>query len=82
VPEKKYTTVVRCITKWCFPITGDHYDGEYKGTSPDTHNLNKLLYDIMEDLGYWTNDALVASEINEKFWAERPGIYIAIEELG
>jgi len=81
VPEKKYTTVVRCIAKWCFPITGDHYDGEYKGTEPDTHNLNKMLFDIMEKLGYWTNDALVASEIIEKFWAERPGIYIAIEEV-
>lgn len=30
---------------------------------------------------YWTDDALVASEIVEKFWAERPGIYIRIEEL-
>lgn len=81
VPAKKYTTTIRVIVKWLFPITGDHYDGEYKGTSPDTHNLNKMLFDIMEDLGYFKNDALVASEIIEKFWAERPGIYIAIEEV-
>ena len=81
VPEKPYTTAVRVIVKWCFPITGDHYDGEYKGTSPDTHNLNKMLFDIMERLGYFKNDALVASEIIEKFWARVPGIYIAIEEV-
>lgn len=29
----------------------------------------------------WTDDALVASEIIEKFWAKVPGIYICIEEV-
>ena len=81
VPEKKYTGGVRLITKWCFPITGKHQDGEYKTTKPDTDNSQKLLKDVMTDLGYWTDDALVASEIIEKFWAARPGIYICIEEL-
>ena len=81
VPAKKYTTAVRLITKWCFPITGKHQDGEYKTTKPDTDNSQKLLKDVMTDLGYWTDDALVASEIIEKFWAARPGIYICIEEL-
>lgn len=81
VPEKRYTKATRVITKWCFPITEGHYDGEYKYTNPDTHNLNKLLFDIMEDLGYWDNDARVASEIIEKFWANVPGIYICIEEV-
>ncbi|NTX59017.1 RusA family crossover junction endodeoxyribonuclease, partial [Myxococcus sp. CA039A] len=33
------------------------------------------------DLGYWTDDAIVASEIIEKFWADLPGIYVKIEEL-
>ena len=81
VPSQKYTGNVRLVTKWCFPITGKHYDGEYKGTSPDTDNLQKLLKDVMTDLGYWTDDALVASEIIEKFYSKIPGIYIAIEEL-
>lgn len=82
VPEKKYTGAVRLITKWCFPITGNRQDGEYKTTPPDTDNLQKTLKDVMTELGYWTDDALVASEITEKFWAKVPGIYIAIEELG
>ena len=81
VPEKKYTSAVRLITKWCFPITGKHRDGEYKTTRPDTDNLQKLLKDVMTDLGYWTDDALVASEIIEKFWAKIPGVYICIEEV-
>lgn len=82
VPAEKYTKGVRVLVKWCFPITGNHKNGEYKTTKPDTGNLQKMLLDVMEDLGYWKNDALVASEITEKFWADRPGIYICIEELG
>lgn len=81
IPEVKYSGPIRLVTKWCFPITGNRQDGQYKTTKPDTDNLQKLLKDVMTDLGYWTDDALVASEIVEKFWAEIPGIYIAIEEL-
>lgn len=69
------------IAKWCFPITGKHQDGDYRITKPDTDNLVKLLKDCMTDLGYWTDDCLVASEIIEKFWSKVPGIYIRIEEL-
>lgn len=83
VPAKKYNSALRVVVKWLFPIPdgSKHYDGEWKITRPDTHNLNKLPFDIMEDLGFWTNDAIVASEIIEKFWASKPGIYIRIEEL-
>lgn len=81
VPEKKYTSAVRMITKWCFPITGKHQNGEYKTSKPDTDNLQKMLKDVMTDLKFWTDDALVVSEITEKFWASVPGIYICIEEV-
>lgn len=80
-PEKKFTGPVRLIAKWCFPLSGKHQDGEWKATKPDTDNLQKLLKDCMTDLEFWTDDALVASEIAEKFWAKVPGIYIRIEEL-
>jgi Holliday junction resolvase RusA-like endonuclease len=81
VPEKEYTRAVRVITKWCFPLTGKHHHGEWKATKPDTHNMNKLLFDIMTDLHFWKDDALVTSEIIEKFYSDNPGIYICIEEL-
>ncbi len=81
IPKKKYTGAVRLVTKWCFPIKGKHIDGEWKTSKPDTDNLQKLLKDCMTDVGYWKDDAQVTSEIAEKFWAERPGIYIKIEEL-
>ena len=79
-PEEPYAGVVRLITKWCFP-RGRHQNGEYRVTKPDTDNLQKLLKDCMTACGFWKDDALVASEIVEKFWAEVPGIYIKIEDL-
>ena len=81
IPDKAYDGPLRLITKWCFPITGNHSDGEYKYTKPDTDDLIKALKDIMEELGFFVNDSRIASEINEKFWAKIPGIYIKIEEL-
>lgn len=81
VPGEKYTGPVRLMTKWCFPITADHSDGQFKTTKPDTDNMVKTLKDVMTKLGYWEDDSLVASEIIEKFWAAVPGIYIRIEDL-
>lgn len=80
-PQKPYTGGVRLIVKWCFPVTGNHCNGEYKTSKPDTDNLQKLLKDVMTVLKFWKDDALVASEIVEKFWADIPGIYIAIAAL-
>lgn len=37
--------------------------------------------DVMTELGFWTDDAQVASELCEKFWAEIPGIYILLTGL-
>lgn len=79
-PENPLGTGIRLTVKWLFP-KGRHRDGEYRTTRPDTDNLQKLLKDCMTRCGFWKDDALVCSEIVEKFWAERPGIYIRIEEV-
>lgn len=81
VPPNKIKGAVRLTVKWCFPRIKKSYDGQYKTTKPDTDNLQKLLKDCMTKLGYWKDDAQVASEIAEKFWADTVGIYIKIEEL-
>ena len=80
VPDEPYHCGVRLITKWCFP-RGKHLDGTYRLSKPDTDNLQKLLKDCMTKVGFWDDDALVASEIVEKFWAEVPGIYVRIDRL-
>ena len=79
-PPEKYVRGVRLVAKWCFP-RGGHKNGEYRTTKPDTDNLQKLLKDCMTAAGFWSDDALVASEVVEKFWADVPGIYVRIEEL-
>lgn len=82
VPEKKYTGAVRLITKWLFPLVSGTENGQYTNIPrPDTDNLQKLLKNCMSDCGYWKDDALVVSEITEKFWADTLGIYIKIEEV-
>lgn len=79
-PKKRYECGVRLTVKWLFP-KGKHKDGEYKTTKPDTDNLQKLLKDCMTDLRFWIDDALVASEVCEKFYAKVTGIYVRIEKL-
>ena len=80
-PEEPYQGGIQLIVKWCFQTKGRHKDGEYRITKPDTDNLQKLLKDCMTSVGFWSDDAQVASEIVEKFWAEIPGIYILVTEL-
>ena len=79
-PAEPLEGAVRLLVKWCFP-RGEHADGEYRTTKPDTDNLQKLLKDCMTATGFWKDDAQVASEICEKFWAEVPGIYVCAEEI-
>lgn len=79
-PDAPMDCGVRLIVKWCFP-RGERPDGSYRITKPDTDNLQKMLKDVMTDLGFWVDDARVASEIVEKFWTEIPGIFIRVEEL-
>ena len=44
--------------------------------------MQKALKDIMTKLHFWKDDALVASEVVEKFWSDIPGIWICIREIG
>ena len=81
VPEERFLGPVRLTTWWCFPVTGKHKNGEYKTSKPDTDNLVKLLKDVMTGLRYWNDDAQVASEVIEKYWADLPGIYVKVESL-
>lgn len=83
-PEAKLTGPVRLVTKWMYhDESGRHRDGEYKITRPDTDNIVKLFKDCMSAVGFWKDDAQVASEHIEKFWVTTSpsGIYVKVEEL-
>lgn len=79
-PEKPFSKATRLITKWFYPAT-KHKDGEWKITKPDTDNSIKLLKDCMASVGFFTNDAIVCSEITEKFYGKITGIYVEIIDL-
>ena len=81
IPTEPYTGPVKLQVMWCFPVRGGHKDGEYMTAKPDTDNLQKLLKDVMTDLGFWQDDAQVVQEIVEKFWAAVPGIYVYVDEI-
>lgn len=81
VPEEPLAGPIRLTTWWCFPTKGRHRDGEYRTSRPDTDNLVKLLKDVMTELHFWNDDAQVASEVTEKYWADIPGIYVKVESL-
>lgn len=66
VPKKRFTGPVWLGVKWCFPIRGRHRDGEYKATKPDTDN-GEDAERRDGGLGFFKNDAQVASEHVEKF---------------
>lgn len=80
-PERPMEGPVRLVAKWCFPMRRDSQNGQYKATRPDTDNLQKLFKDCMTKVGFWRDDAQVASEIIEKFYSARPGIYVLAEEI-
>jgi len=86
IPDRWFGTgPLECTVKWCFPHTQKtkklNREFVWKSTKPDTHNLNKMLFDCMTDLQFWKDDAQVASEIIQKAHADRTGIYIKIENL-
>ncbi|WP_057871096.1 RusA family crossover junction endodeoxyribonuclease [Liquorilactobacillus ghanensis] len=81
-PEQKMPGKVRMTIKYCFPLKGKHGDGEYKDTKPDLDNMTKLVQDCLTKLGFWKDDRYVVSLIAEKFWAQMPGIFIRIEDVG
>ena len=80
-PIQPYKQGIRLAVIWAFLPVGNHKDGDYRTTRPDTDNLQKLLKDVMTKLRFWQDDALVASETIEKIWCDKPGLYIAIEPL-
>ena len=68
---------------WMFPYPKSaqkHNQGQnrWKITRPDTDNLNKMLKDVMTDMGFWKDDALICAEFVKKMYSDEPGIVINI----
>ena len=77
---------IRLIVRWMFPYPKSakkHLSGHkrWKITRPDTDNLNKLLKDLMTDMGFWKDDALISMENISKVYDDEPGIWISFNEM-
>lgn len=83
VPGEPFEGPVEFAAEWRFEYKKGHKDGEYKETRPDTDNLNKLLKDLMTELGFWEDDKQVVVEHIKKVWDKTdPGIYVWIRKVG
>lgn len=85
-PEPITDKPIQLWVIWQFPYpksANKHLPGmgRWKITRPDADNLNKMLKDVMTDMGFWKDDALISSEIVEKMYADEPGIMIHISTL-
>lgn len=87
VPEEPIAdTPISFVVRWMFPYPKSarkHQPGHkrWKITRPDTDNLNKLLKDVMTDMGFWKDDALISQEVICKMYDDEPGIWISIRTM-
>ena len=77
---------IRLNVLWMFPYpkSARKHQPEYdrqKITRPDTDNLNKLLKDVMTDMGFWKDDALISLEQIWKVYSDEPGICISVNTM-
>ena len=77
---------IRLSVVWMFPYPKSakkHHPGHsrWKITRPDTDNLNKLLKDVMTDMGFWKDDALISLENIQKIYDDEPGILISVRTM-
>ena len=82
VPEKPIENeAISLWVCWMFPYPKSakkHKPGWYRSkiTRPDGDNLNKMLKDVMTDMGFWKDDALISAELVSKVYSDEPGIVI------
>ena len=87
IPEEPVTgRPIHLTVRWVFPYPKSakkHFPGfvRWKITRPDGDNLNKMLKDVMTDMGFWKDDALISAETVQKLYGDEPGIEIWTYEM-
>jgi len=81
IPKEPADGPISLWVCWMFPYPKSakkHQPGwsRAKITRPDGDNLNKMLKDVMTDMGFWKDDALIYSELVQKVYSDEPGIVI------
>jgi Holliday junction resolvase RusA-like endonuclease len=51
-----------------------------KDTSPDCDNIGKMIFDCLQDVGFYKNDSQIARQTVGKGWGDQPGIRVKLKE--
>ena len=58
-----------------------HISRKYNVTRPDSDNAQKILQDVMTQLGFWHDDAQLAVTMTSKYYSSVPCLTIMISQL-
>lgn len=91
IPGSPLAGPLRLTLEFTFPRPKSHYRGgkysselkhsaaEWHTGKPDMDNAAKAVMDCMTQLGFWHDDAQVASGFVSKRYGDRPGCHISVE---
>ena len=81
VPRKPLDGPLVLSIIWGFPA-GKHKSGEPCTSKPDLDNANKLLQDVMQELGFFKDDKNIVQLNLSKIWTLNPAVMIEIKKVG
>lgn len=83
-PAKPYGGPLAVFVVWTFSRSSWENKAQkrsFKTTKSDLDNLVKGCADVMTDLGFWSDDAVIAEYHLTKMWGAEPSLSVAIYEL-
>jgi len=60
----------------------EHKNGEPCTNKPDLDNANKILQDVMQELGFFKDDKNIVQLNLSKIWTWHPGVMIELKKVG
>lgn len=80
-PPEPFGGAVRLKVIFYYKTTKKKQIGQFKTTRPDLDNLNKLLWDVLTDTGFFKDDSQIVIFEARKGYGEEDKIKISISEI-
>lgn len=80
-PPQPFGGPVRMRVTFIYKAKTKKAVGSWKTTRPDLDNLNKLLWDVLTETGFFSDDSQIVNFEALKIYGEEPKIKIEIEEI-
>lgn len=80
-PQNPFCGAIRVKMVLSFTTDKRHPHGTPHASKPDADNLEKVIFDVMARLGFFTDDSHIADHQTTKAWADPAGIYVKMEEI-